>query len=372
MFHCEFGGPSRASRERASAHWCRARMLAVPLLLLTLSGAGHAQTLKHVGDIQPKTKEPLRDFFGIGLSSNGMTLAVAVPNTGKEECVILYDTETRQETARWKTSGFLPYTLLFSPNGNSLILHGTRPGTRSKSKRLPSLVESWDVDKQKVRWRLPLSNLEGHQIHLTPDGKTLVALGEEQIQLIDAVTGKITARFAEESAGPSPVSVLSPDGKYLAVREFRKHALRLYDLTTGKLTASFNPFPQDKDHIRAFDVGMAFTPDSKHLTMLMLLDGELATFAVPRGKEVSRLAAKPMTRPLAMAYARDGKTLIIAGEDHGTGISALSAESGKASVPKGKVIYGARTIAISADGRMVALAKNGEVHLWRVDTKKKD
>jgi RNA polymerase sigma factor (sigma-70 family) len=161
------------------------------------------------------------------------------------------------------------FTLLFSPDGNTLIAAGPLPTPQrgdgiERLTRMPDVARFWDVATGKER-RFPLTGREltGHLaqgLALSPDGRTLAvrsslletATGQGRILLTDVL------RHGDEIDGVA----FSPDGRTLASAHM-DGTVRLWDLPSGKLIGQLgkkgDPFKG------GWVLTVAFSPDGRTL-----------------------------------------------------------------------------------------------------------
>jgi WD40 repeat protein len=166
-----------------------------------------------------------------------------------------------------------------------------------------------------------LRTFEGHEgqvncVAVTPDGKHVLTGGlDATLRLWDAGTGKEVWRKTEKPGGIWCVAV-SPDGKYavssLGMHEAggwvagRDHAVRLWDLATGKLVRTFEGHT---DELR----GLAFSPDGKFV-LSGAFDKTARLWVVETGKEARRFVGHE--RALRqVALSPDGKRALTSSLD---------------------------------------------------------
>ena len=173
-------------------------------------------------------------------------------------------------SSRFRQSGHISH-LLYTPDGASIA-----SASDDGSLRL------WVAKTGKLRWRFPLPPKSFHRaLAMSPDGKTLAVLSRYEYALVDTATGSslIGHKWETEKKDLSCLAI-SPDLSTLA-RGYWDGTVRLHDSATG----------QEK---------------------LQFTTGDKAT----------------ALRPGALNFAKDGKTIIVAGSPLST-VAAYDVASGR-------------------------------------------
>jgi RNA polymerase sigma factor (sigma-70 family) len=209
----------------------------------------------------------------------------------------------------------------WSPDGKTLLVV-----TINEPVLLPghgSAIKVWDVDKGAVRATLaesPDKGLAFQQVVFSADGKTIAAVVGESIahdvvKLWDAKTLAVKQKLGGDLF--LVCVALSPDGKWVAAGDPRKKAVELWNAGTGA-------------HERTVNIGV--------------------------------------TQPWSLAFARDGRTLAVGGQndDHSGQVQLWDTRTWtlKHTLKQDKYV---NTVVISPDGKSIAVSTGGPaIHLWNV------
>jgi hypothetical protein len=146
----------------------------------------------------------------------------------------------------------------------------------------------WDVTTGEEIKKSRLGNLgkKTTLVALSPDCRRIVLQAEENTCVLDVESGKEVCRFpwGEDEKGPerSNAFVFSPDGRYLTARVRAECAIRLWDLTTGKLARdiTWDKDPDEKARQGAYT--LTFSPDAKSL-IVACNDGRIRVWETATG-----------------------------------------------------------------------------------------
>ncbi|MFE4873905.1 WD40 repeat domain-containing serine/threonine protein kinase [Streptomyces sp. NPDC056682] len=170
----------------------------------------------HVWDLASRTRTAtlssrMTGVRSLALTSDGGTLAV-----GGDGVVEVWDLATRAVSANFGATGNV-WALAFSPDGKTLArCGGTFGGNNAGVNTTARSVSLWDVAT-----RVDATPLSGHvgnlwAVAFSPDGKTLVSSGSDNIRLWDMSTRTAVAILKNGRQTNADAVVFSPDGKTLA------------------------------------------------------------------------------------------------------------------------------------------------------------
>jgi hypothetical protein len=207
--------------------------------------------------------------------------------------------------------------------------------------------------------------LTGHtgavaNVAVTPDGRTLVSVGNDNsVRLWDVATGKLQKTLEGHTGWVGSV-VLTPDGTF-AVTAGGDNSIRVWDIKAAKEVKKL------EGHTVAIR-GLALTADGKTL-ISGASDKTCRAWDLASGKEAKRYGEEKESVE-SVAVTPDGK-FVLAGNDVGI-ITVYDAKSGavkcKYDKHDGTMIY---TIITTGDGKTAySGARDKDIHVWDVATGK--
>jgi WD40 repeat protein len=239
-----------------------------------------------------------------------------------------------------KGSPEAPVYVRHAPGRRELIAVGTKPAG----------VWCWDLDTGKELWHVRLA-AEAYYPDLSKDGKVLVIADTAgMVRVLDAATGADRSSLKPAEIGHVTRVQVSPDGKTIATTsegDFSM-AVAFWDGASGKLVSDL---PGHSAGITA----AAFAPDGTRV-FTMGRDRTLRAWDAATGKELFRVSTEPAN---CLAVASDGNTLFAGGLNAGT-LRVFDARTGKLerSLPAfAKDLVG---LALTRDGkRLIAAGRDG-------------
>jgi WD40 repeat protein len=251
------------------------------------------------------------------------------------------------------------------PEGQTLAVAGQVPADGSAGDAAPD-VQLWDL--QARRGGEPLRGHPGGVASLAfaPDGKTLATGGADRtIKLWDYPPGREEVSLRAHAGTPGSIS-LSRDGRMLAwvSRGNQPGApgtqLAVYDLVRGTYSAVL---PGHGGQLRC----LALSPDGSLLASAAGGDdepAELLVWEVATGRLVQALST-PAESVMALAFHAGEKALASAGRDGS--VKLWNIETGKARFEAKASIKPALALALSRDGRSLAVGGGSDGHTGAID-----
>jgi WD40 repeat protein len=286
----------------------------------------------------------------LGFCDDGKAIAVCGAKFD-EPSLRLLDVATGKELRTIPTAEWPGYNGL-SSDGKTLVTAAYKG----------KVVYVYDTDKGTETYKLDTGETLG--IALSPEGKTVAALGKDNvIRLWDAAAGKelrkLDAPVKFEDGDRVPLA-FSPDGETLAAALADK-VIRLWDVPTGK---EREPLKDHGGDDGGKVLALAFSPDGRTLASGGT-DDTVRLWEAASGKELRRMAGH-QSWVMAVAFAPDGRTLASGAQD-GT-VRRWDAATGKEIDPLGGHDYWVFSTALSPDGQLAATGSaDGTIRLWKPD-----
>ncbi len=177
----------------------------------------------------------------------------------------------------------------FSPDGERLAT--SDPVTSGSNNTYGSSVTIWDAARGRPLLTLPAHIGTVWDLSFSPDGKRLVAAGDQAADIWDAVTGKLLLTVPSPSGSVWNVK-FSPDGKEIATIAGDGGSVELWDATTAE---NLLELPTVGTNYRT---DLAFSPDGKYLAVSDATG--IHVFILPIDNVVA-LATSRLTRSLTTA-----------------------------------------------------------------------
>jgi WD40 repeat protein len=226
----------------------------------------------------------------ITFSPDGATVA-----WGAGDFVILSDPVSGKELGRLEAPMGLVDDVAFTPDGKSLV-SGSNDGR----------VRIWDVANGKVRLTLDGRIRWGFTIALSPDGKTVaLGTGDQTVRLWDVATGR--ELFTEFEGHESSVGGLtfSFDGKTL-FSSSNNDEIRLWSTGSWKQTQRL---PGHNDSPNSGSPALSFSPNGKQLAFVSNLK-TIRTWDMTRGQDKLAITVPDANLVYSATFSDDGRTLL--------------------------------------------------------------
>ena len=301
------------------------------------------------------------DDRGIAFSPDGSRLAVAT-SMG----VWLYDAETFDEIALLTGHKEAVTAVAFSPDGKKLA--------SVSGFNFPGTLKLWDVTTGQNIATLQVKSGSVNSVAFSPDGTKLAWADRlwdvETKQQLDILKDKGLFEVA-----------FSPDGKILAatgisaIGRTRSGVIKLYDVETGQLINTLAATQRTKWNASSKRVSsIAFSPDGQLLASGSADDGTIKLWEVETGRNTATFTEKPEpgSSMLCVVFSPDSTKLAVGSAE---GIKLLEVSTGKhiytrrhIDIGELEFIASVFSVAFSPDGTKLASVSWDGVKLWEVET----
>jgi WD40 repeat protein len=224
-----------------------------------------------------------------------------------------------------------------------------------------------------------------YALALSPNGQLLASSDTLAIELRETATDKLL-RHLGQAGETLAACAFSPDGKTLAVVSFRG-ALRLWDTASGKEVRVIWP-PTERKPAYAWQKGerltaVAFSPDGQTLATSSL-EGTVCLWNARTGERLHRFS-RQLTDIESVAFSADSQRVYAATRTRqGTDVRVWEIARGEElpqltvtinaqmlKINTGRFNYSPRArLALSRDGRMLALNREKTISVWETATGK--
>jgi WD40 repeat protein len=251
----------------------------------------------------PRTNRYLLETAAVSL--DGKTAAISSELDGM---IYLWDASTGKEMRYLKPDAHIARALAFTPDGKELLSAGA--GHDDKT--------TWRTEARVLQWNVATGRVEReyrdlgpaavfYSLSLTCDGSLLAVAGNDRVcRFFDVASGQLRGAVSDGRAFDGP-TVLSPDGRVLAV--CNRSILELWEV------ASARPFLLRLPETNEVPSHLTFSPDGRKLA-----------WAYQRGVRITDVLTLETTgieleglRISCMAFSPDGRRLLTA-EENGTAL----------------------------------------------------
>ena len=310
-------------------------------------------------EIKVSRVDGMTQFGGISLSTDSFMYAIPINHR-----IEIWSLMTNQLVNILEDSNVTFYSAVFHPDGKTLLSTDSSDVTRL-----------WDIESGIYSEIQKPHNIVGN-VMFSPDGKTIVNSRDKDVRLWDVSTKQFKASL-EDTDGVRHI-IFNKNGDVLFA--LSKTEARFWDTNTGKirlrlgLESSYRPpFALSPDgNTFAFSSGRDYTVqlwDTKTGQLKKSLSGDPKYVKVPMvANGVPKIVNYPTKTVESIAYSPDGQTLAVA-SDGEIGLWNLDTGLQEFLLTEAGTFY---YILFSPDGRTLAARKHGDrdgtcFYLWDID-----
>jgi WD40 repeat protein len=336
---------------------------------IRLFNANTGVEVKRFAGHQPRTYKP--DFnptspldMLVSAVGDGFVCSVAFSPDGKwlasggwDDFIRIWDVSTGKEVRRIHAHFAMVTRVAFSPDGRTLVSRGGLDGTgKVWDHSTGTLLHKFTGLARINPWRFNHDS----SLAISPDSKTVAFTAPKSIVLYNLGTGAELRRFDAHSYGIA--LAFSHDGKFLASGGVDPgkdvYTLRLWNPAAGKEIKRFE-LPKNEP-----PTYLAFAPGDSNKLAAVVAEDNMHIFDVKTGKAAVTLKHY---WPSRLAWSPDGKALASAG--NGPVIRRWEPTTGKELAEQDGHISPISSVALSKDGKW-AVSAGGDVRLWDAATGK--
>ncbi len=254
-----------------------------------------------------------------------------------------------------------------------------------------NIIKIWETVTDKLIWNLTGHSGLIHSVEFSPEGKYIVSSDKDKsVKIWETSTGKLVGVMTSNGYKPE----ISPDGKYIALKNYEDYTTEIWEMATVKLisnlTGFFKEFSPDGNHIvteplRDKTVLRVWETSTGKSLWNLTSTGYEPTFS-PNGKYIVTKAKDNTAKIWETAtgkllwgltgafdeFSPDGKYIVTRPNDRDNEIAKImEASSGKL------VLTGGYNIEFSPDGKYIVIVQKDKTvkiveaatqKLWNVDS----
>jgi len=345
-------------RESRSAAACRGRaairlafgalLALVALLGVPVRALAQPEELKLVAEFRGHTA----DIWRLCFSGDGKTLVTSshdgtarfwtIPEL-KEPLPVIVESAKDDKTI---IHGSLPRHgpfVAFLPDGKTLLVADTLRAVSSRNDarsrlRLLDVATRKEINPPKE----PLEAKVGFFLDLSPDGKTLLAVGsrdlgvretgQTRLELWDRKTGKMLGHLSGRLPHYGSGHAFSPDSKRVAIVPTHAKEVSVWDVKsrTSNVTITPSAVSFGNQVFAGMPDGVAFAPDGNRVAVACRDTRSVQFFDAESGDPTNRIRFGRDRGPQVLTYSSDGRYLAVAGSSTTMWIWDLKGATGAA------------------------------------------